>query len=100
MVFTEIDKQVMSLISTLVKYTKNPDKHRDTIINIGQHLGVPKDETLGVMEEWDEFDVIEFSSHKDKQVFIQETFEEALTIHDDSVRVLYRHVSKQLGISA
>ncbi|MEQ8238555.1 MAG: hypothetical protein RIA69_05040 [Cyclobacteriaceae bacterium] len=100
MVFTEIDKEVATIISTLVKYVGNTNQYKESIVTIGQYLGVPKEETLGIMEEWEEADSLVLKNTAQKNQFIKEAFAEVLFYEDDSIKQLYIHVRKELGINA
>lgn len=74
MIFTEIDKQTMQVLSTLVKLSQEANANPEDIIKVGQHMGVPKDDTREMMEEWDENDMMYLNTEEEKERFIQEVF--------------------------
>ncbi|MFT5640942.1 MAG: hypothetical protein ACI9A7_001040 [Cyclobacteriaceae bacterium] len=100
MVFTEIDKETATIISTLVKYVNNSTAHHESIITVGQHLGVPKDETIGIIEEWEESDSLTLQSTSEKKEFIKEIFQDILLYDDHLIKQLHSHISKELGITS
>lgn len=74
MIFTEIDRKTMQSLCTLVKLTGTEKAKKEEIVNVGQYLGVPKDDTLELLDEWDESDTMKFSSEEDKKRFLKFCF--------------------------
>ncbi|WP_421875455.1 hypothetical protein [Marinoscillum sp.] len=74
MTFTEIDRTTMQSLCTLAKLVSNPEAKREEIVVIGQHLGVPKDDTLEVLEEWEEYDILHLKNEEDKRRFVKYCF--------------------------
>ena len=100
MVFTEIDAQTMRSLCTLVKLSKDKGIDDEIIINIGQQMGVPKEDTLEVINEWEEQDTIHLQSEKDKKRFISRCFSHLDgPYHPDQSEVkFYQLVKHQLGL--
>ena len=100
MIFTEIDKSTMQTLATLVKFSTPIEKRKKAIIRSGQFLGVPKDDTLELIEEWDESDAIELRSQEEKQQFLNECFGYLQNnyLPRKSDRELYNHVIAALQI--
>ena len=100
MVFTEIDAQTMRSLCTLVKLSKDKGIDDETIINIGQQMGVPKEDTLEVINEWEEQDTIHLQSEKDKMRFINRCFSHLDGPYNpDKSEVKFYHLVKhQLGL--
>lgn len=74
MIFTEIDRKTMQSLITLANLVRNPEAKREDIVVVGQHLGVPKEDTLEVLEEWEETDTLSFQSEDDKRGFVHFCF--------------------------
>ncbi len=101
MIFTEIDKSTMQTLATLVKFSSPVEKRTNAIIRTGQFLGVPKEDTLELIEEWDESDAIDLQSEEEKQQFLNECF---AFLHNNylprkSDTELYNYVVRNLEIS-
>jgi hypothetical protein len=100
MVFTDIDKQTMQVLSTLVKLSFDTDANPEDIIKVGQHLGVPKDDTRELFEEWDEHDTMHLTTEEEKERFVKMVFEymdEDFTPTKSEQR-LYHQVVDYLGL--
>lgn len=102
MIFTEIDRKTMQTLCTLVKIAEPQGARRDAIVNVGQFLGVPKDDTLELIDEWDEHDTFEFVSVEEKKHFVQDCFSYmAEDYHPKkSEKELYEHVVSRLGLAS
>ena len=101
MVFTEIDKQTMKGLSTLVKLSLDTNANPEDIIRVGQHLGVPKDDTRELFEEWEEYDTMRLGTQEEKVRFIEIVFgymEEDFTPTQREVR-LYNQMVDHLGLN-
>ncbi|MFY0608028.1 MAG: hypothetical protein JXR10_15015 [Cyclobacteriaceae bacterium] len=101
MIFTEIDKSTMQTLATLVKFSSPIEKRKKAIIRTGQFLGVPKEDTLELIEEWDESDAIELNSEEEKRRFLSECFGYLQNnyLPRKSDTELYNHVIKKLQIT-
>ncbi len=102
MVFTEIDRLTMSRLSTLIKLSAPLKNREEVIINAGQYMGVPKEETITVMREWDELDTMPLNSEKEKQIFLEYCFGfmKSNNAPRKSEQEFYSHVAKSLGLQA
>lgn len=102
MVFTEIDKKTMQTLCTLVKLSAPVDRRKDAIVHVGQYLGVPKDDTLELLYEWEEYDTMEFSSDEEKKLFVEDCFSYMSNDYHPhkSDQELYDQVVKNLGLKA
>jgi len=102
MIFTEIDKKTMQTLTTLVKFSSPvTNSRKDSLIRNGQHLGVPKDDILELLEEWEEYDVIRLKSKDEKRRFLNRCFafmhERSLPTESDKDH--YSFVEKNLGLN-
>lgn len=101
MIFSQIDKNTLSTLTTLVKVAGENQKFVEGIITTGQHLGVPMDETKEILTDWDEDDAFELSTEEEKKHFIKECFSHLSKFNaPKSDVVLYEHVVKKLGLHA
>jgi hypothetical protein len=102
MVFTEIDRITMSRLSTLIKLSEPLKNREEVIINAAQYMGVPKEETIAVMREWDEMDTMTLRSEQEKQNFLEYCF--GFMKNNETPRKsdqeFYTHVAKNLGVQA
>lgn len=100
MIFTDIDKRTVQTLCTLAKLAGSADTTRDNIVSVGQHLGVPRENTLELLEDWDEFDVMKLSSEEEKQRFVNYCFSfMKRDYHPDKSEIaLYNHVVNRLGL--
>lgn len=101
MVFTEIDRHTMRMLCTLVQLSKNTGANREDVIKVGQHLGVPKDDTIELFEEIEESDVMHLSSEEEKLWFVQSCFsymERGRGLPRSEVK-FYDQVIKELGLN-
>lgn len=100
MVFTNIDKKTMQTLCTLVKYAGPVNANKDEIVHVGQELGVPKEDTLELLNEWEEEDTVEFTTEEEKKRFIQSCFPFMTKDYhpDQSEMKLYHHVVSNLGL--
>ena len=102
MVFTEIDKKTMQILCTLAKLAGPAGEKRDAIVNIGQFLGVPKDDTLELLEEWEEYDIMHLASEEEKRHFVNYCFSYMNKDYHPkkSEREFYQQVVNNLGLTA
>ncbi|MFT4833605.1 MAG: hypothetical protein ACI83W_001002 [Marinoscillum sp.] len=102
MVFTEIDRHTMSQLSTLVMLSAPFKNREEIIIHAGQYMGVPKVETMSVIQEWDELDTMPLNSEQEKQNFLEYCFAfmKGNRAPRKSEQELYSHVAKSLGLKA
>jgi len=102
MIFTNIDKKTMQTLCTLVKLSEPVGAKRDAIVNVGQFLGVPKDDTLELLEEWEEHDTMNLKSEEEKMHFVADCFSYMGKNYQPrkSERELYDQVVTNLGIKA
>ena len=100
MTFTEIDRKTMQSLCTLAKLVRNPKARRDEIVVVGQHLGVPKEDTLEVLEEWEDLDTISFQSEEEKRKFVAQCFSFLTKDYNpkSSEMELYGEVVSNLGL--
>ncbi|WP_258101514.1 hypothetical protein [Marinoscillum pacificum] len=100
MIFTEIDRKTMQSLCTLAKLVSDPEAKREEIVVVGQHLGVPKEDTLEVLEEWDETDTLELHDEEDKRGFVNFCFSYLTTNYNpkSSELELYGEVVSTLGL--
>lgn len=101
MVFTEIDKDVMKTLCTLAKLSQETDADEEDIVTVGQNLGVPKDTTLLLLEEWEEYDVIRLTTEAEKRKFVKSCFSymDGNYHPDKSELELYNQVINTLGLN-
>lgn len=100
MVFTEIDKNTMRILCTLVKLSRDTDADQEDIIKVGQHLGVPKDDTRELFDEIEEYDIMSLVSEEEKQKFIKNCFsylDQGFNPTKSELR-LYNQVVNYLGV--
>lgn len=64
----------MLSLSTLVKLTSVKERREEEIVYVGQFLGVPKDDTLELLDEWDDADTMKFNSEEEKMKFVNFCF--------------------------
>lgn len=102
MVFTEIDKKTMQILCTLAKLAGPAGEKRDAIVNVGQFLGVPKDDTLELLEEWEEYDIMHLASEEEKRHFVNYCFSYMNKDYHPkkSEREFYQQVVNHLGLTA
>lgn len=102
MVFTDIDKRTVQTLCTLAKLSEPDATRMEAFINIGQNLGVPKDETIEILHEWDEYDTMELTSDEDKKHFVEDCFSYLKADYKPrkSERELYNQVVSNLGLSS
>lgn len=100
MIFTEIDKRTMQTLCTLLKIAEPKGDRKAAIVDVGQNLGVPKDDVLELMNDWDEADTLEFGNEKEKKEFVQFCFShmESSDHTEKSERELYNYVVDSLGL--
>lgn len=99
MVFTDIDKQTMKALCTLVKLSEKTGANREDVVAVGQQLGVPKDDTLSLFEEWEEEDTMRLTTEEDKQRFLQYCFSFMDNGQAQKSEVkLYQKVVENLGL--
>lgn len=101
MVFTEIDRDTMQTLCTLAKLSKETDADEEDIVAVGQNLGVPKDTTLLLLEEWEEHDVKHLTTEEEKRKFVNSCFSYMDgNYHPGKSEVaLYNQVIRTLGLS-
>mgnify|MGYP000353799343 CR=1 FL=1 len=101
MVFTDIDKRTVQTLCTLAKLSEPDATKVDAFIHIAENLGVPKDETIEILHEWDEYDTMEFASEEDKKHFVEDCFSFMKTDYTPrkSERELYNQVVANLGLN-
>jgi hypothetical protein len=100
MIFNELDKQSTTTLCTLAKLMGNNEQHEETLIAIGQNLGVSRDETLMILTEWDEQDVIDFNEEGEKVTFVKHCITElAFSMPQSSKKALFETMTKELGLS-
>lgn len=101
MVFTEIDKQTMKVLCTLVKLSEKTGAKTEDIVQVGQNLGVPKDDMLMLLEEWEEYDTIKLSSEEEKKRFVKSCFSYMTGDYHpaQSEKLLYQQVIQTLGLN-
>lgn len=100
MIFTEFDRKTMQSLCTLAKLVSNPESKREDLVVIGQHLGVPKEDTLEVLEEWEETDTLCFQTEEEKRGFVSFCFS---FMHKNytpntSEKELYSEILSSLGL--
>jgi len=102
MVFTEIDKNIMKTLCTLAKLSEPDSTKMDAFIHVGQNLGVPKDETLLLLDEWEDYDTMDLKSEEDKKHFVEACFSFMKTDYSPrkSERDLYNQVVTNLGLNS
>lgn len=102
MVFTEIDKETMQTLCTLVKLTEPTGAKPEAIVQVGQFLGVPKEDTLELLNEWDEYDTMQLATEEDKRNFVSSCFSFMTKEYHPrkSERELYNQVVQNLGLKA
>lgn len=100
MIFTDIDKRTVQALCTLAQLAGSASHTKDEIISVGQHLGVPKENTLELLEEFDENDTMALSSVEEKKSFVSYCFAFMKKgYHPDKSEVaLYRQVVNRLGL--
>ena len=100
MIFTDIDRKTMQSLCTLAKLVNDPETKREGIVVVGQHLGVPKEDTLEVLEEWEETDTLELRDEEDKRGFVNFCFSYLTTNYNpkSSELELYGEVVSTLGL--
>lgn len=99
MIFSQIDRNTLSNLCTLVKLSEENKQYLEGIILTGQHMGVPTEETLALITEWEESDAIELNSREEKERFVNECFSYFEKIDPPkSEKILYNHVVKKLGL--
>lgn len=74
MVFTDIDKSTLQTLCTLAKYAGQSHRSRNDIIRIGARLGVSREDTEAIIDEWEECDTLEFGSDLEKRQFLRTCF--------------------------
>ncbi len=100
MIFNELDRNTTTTLCTLSMLMGNNKMHEETLISIGQNLGLSRDETLMVIANWDELDVIEFKEAKDKISFVKHCLVElAVWIPLSQKVTLYNDIAKELGLA-
>jgi hypothetical protein len=101
MVFTEIDKKTLQMLCTLAKLSEPDSTKMDAFIHVGQNLGVPKDETIEILHEWDEHDTMDLNSMEEKKLFVEDCFSFMETGYTPrkSERELYDQVVSNLGLN-
>lgn len=101
MVFTEIDKQTMKLLCTLVKLAEKTGAKKEAVVNVGQNLGVPKEDMLTLLEEWEELDTMRLTSEEEKQRFVKSCFSymSGDCNPPKAERLLYQQVITTLGLN-
>lgn len=101
MVFTEMDRDTMKTLCTLAKLSRETDADEEDIVTVGQNLGVPKDTTLLLLEEWEEYDTIRLSTEQEKRKFIKSCFSymDGNYHANKSEMELYRKVVNTLGLN-
>lgn len=101
MVFTEIDKDTMQTLCTLAKLSQETGADEEDLVTVGQNLGVPKDTTLLLLEEWEEFDTMRLNTEEEKRKFINSCFSYMDNNYHPakSELNLYNQVVNTLGLS-
>ena len=101
MIFTENDKSTMQALSTLVKLSSPVNERKSAIIRVGQFMGVPKEDTLELMMEWDDDDTISLNSEEEKKLFLHDCFAHLERINQPrkSEVELYNYVVENLGLA-
>lgn len=101
MVFTEIDKETMKTLCTLAKLSAETDAENDDIVAVGQNLGVDKDTTLLLLEEWEEYDTIRLTTEEEKKRFVKSCFSymDGNYRPNKSELELYEQVVNTLGLN-
>ncbi|MFT6867732.1 MAG: hypothetical protein ACJA08_002576 [Cyclobacteriaceae bacterium] len=74
MIFNDLDKQSASAICTLAKLVGNIEKHENHLITVAQQLGIPKEDTLNLLSECDDLDIIRLENENQKREFINNCF--------------------------
>lgn len=92
----------MLSLSTLVKLSGEKKAREEEIVNVGQFLGVPKDNTLELLDEWDEADTMKFSSEEEKLKFVNFCFGYLKENYHPkpSEIAFYNEVVRNLGLKA
>lgn len=70
MIFNELDRSVATTLCTLAMLTREMKNAEDIIVQVGQNLGVSREETLMIIDDWDEMDVIVFSNDRERMNFL------------------------------
>lgn len=100
MVFTDIDRKTMQTLCTLVKLAAPIGEKKEALVNVGQFLGVPKEDTLELLDEWEEYDTMLLITEEDKERFVNYCFSYMKSGYHPrkSERELYNQVVTNLGL--
>ncbi len=74
MVFTDLDKHTASTICTLAMLVGNIEKHEAQLVSVAQQMGVPKEDTLNLLSECDDLDLIRLENEMQKREFLNDCF--------------------------
>lgn len=102
MVFTDIDLYTLKSLCTLAMISEKTNASTEALVHVGQHLGVPKDDTLVLLSEWDENDIMRLKSEDEKRRFVDYCFSFMDADYQPATAEmkLYHSVISELGLQA
>lgn len=75
MVFNDLDKSSTNTFCTLINLIDDIKKHEDSVVLVGQHLGLSKEDISVVLHDWDEHDLMTLESEDQKIEFVKSCFD-------------------------
>lgn len=102
MVFTDLDSYTLKSLCTLAKISQKTTDGAEALVHVGQQLGVSTEETLAILDEWEEHDLIHLKSEEEKQQFVQYCFSHLSNTYQPTTSELrlYQSVVKELGLAS